>query len=299
MAKDWESTFRAWSKPPSATEEEKCARAESMIYDAIKNDEILRAKNIEVFTQGSYRNNTNVRLESDVDICVLCKDVFFYDLPVNKTKSDAGIYDAQYTYVQFRNDVGTALVNKFGMKSIKRGNKAFDVHENTCRVDADVVACFEHRLYHIKPDGSLGYRLGTELRPDNGGRIINWPKQNYDNGVVKNTATNYRYKYIVRAMKKLKIDMDDNKVAEAEPVSSFLIESMLWNVPNKSYGNESYVDDIKNGLSHILARTSCDNDCNDWTEVNDIKYLFRDSQPWTRAGARAFAELAWRYVGLG
>jgi hypothetical protein len=75
-----------------------------------------------------------------------------------------------------------------GADSVTRGNKAFDVHANTYRVDADVVPCFEHRRYLETPQ-SHWFESGTELLPDNGGKIINWPRQNYDNSFAKNDAT--------------------------------------------------------------------------------------------------------------
>ena len=149
MSRNWEETFRAWAKPSSPTEQERADNAERMIRDAITESRTLVKHTIEVFSQGSYRNNTNVREESDVDVCVRCMDVFFYDLSMADgiTKEDADISDASYTYAQFKHDIGLALVAKFGERGVTRGNKAVDVHENSYRVDAEVVACFEHRRY--------------------------------------------------------------------------------------------------------------------------------------------------------
>jgi len=48
-----------------------------MVGQAVREYAPLRAHNINVITQGSYRNNTNVRQESDVDICICCADTFF------------------------------------------------------------------------------------------------------------------------------------------------------------------------------------------------------------------------------
>ena len=223
MARDWESTFRDWSKPSSDTEEQKCENAERMIRDSIKESSSLADKNIEIFPQGSYRNNTNVRQDSDVDICVRCLDVIFTDFSMASGFSieDVGLVDADYTYSQFKNDVENALVDKFGRRAVTRGNKAIDIHENSYRVDADVVACFEHRLYTSRgTNGRYNYLSGNEFRPDKGGRIINWPNQNYYNGVEKNKATGNRFKYITRVLKRLRNDMIENNIAAAKPISS-------------------------------------------------------------------------------
>ena len=95
-------------------------------------------RNIEVLTR-NYKNNTNVKLDSDVDISVCNFDTFYYDLPENTPHKPEyfGIYPSTETFVDFKNKVETALVNKFGRKSVVRGNKAFDIHENSYRVDAD------------------------------------------------------------------------------------------------------------------------------------------------------------------
>jgi len=146
---DWEQTFRAWSKPSSETEQAKAENAERMIREAIWEHDALAEMEIEVFAQGSYKNNTNVREDSDVDICVCLMRPFFADFSMAEgiTERDAGLSDSNYTYEEFKSEVGAALVSKFGQAGVTRGDKAFDVHENSYRVDADVVACLEHRRY--------------------------------------------------------------------------------------------------------------------------------------------------------
>jgi len=39
------------------------------------------------------------------------------------------------------------LVDRFGRAVVKRGNRAFNIRENTYRVEADVVPLFEFRQY--------------------------------------------------------------------------------------------------------------------------------------------------------
>src|SRR2546428_9123493 len=140
MARDWEATFVSWAQPPGNTEQDKCNNAESAIRQAISKSDRLSSKSVTVFPQGSYRNRTNVRADSDVDICVFCDNSLFFDLPDGTVPNDVGIsVPWVYSYQEFRNDVGAALVSHFGASSVVRGNKAFDVHANTYRVDADVV----------------------------------------------------------------------------------------------------------------------------------------------------------------
>ena len=134
--RDWERVFSTWSQPPGNTEQERCDRAVRMIKGAVTADPVLSTRNVHAFTQGSYWNRTNVRQDSDVDVCVLCKDTFLYDLsPGVSELKRLGITPASYGFDSYKNDVGRALVNKFGRAYVRRGNKAFDVNENSspCR----------------------------------------------------------------------------------------------------------------------------------------------------------------------
>src|SRR5262245_56516830 len=89
-AKDWEETFRRWASPPSDSEEAKCERAERMIRDAVFADAWLNDRVARVFAKGSYANNTNARLESDVDIGVEAKCFFYESDPAGYPNFDAG-----------------------------------------------------------------------------------------------------------------------------------------------------------------------------------------------------------------
>lgn len=302
MNKDWENIFRNWAKPPSETEQERCDNAERMIRDAIKFDETLSKKTIEVFTQGSYRHNTNVKLDSDVDICIRLMDTFNYQLPSEPPNNPEyfGITPSNYTQTEFKDTVEMALINKFGRKAVTRGNKAFDIHENSYRIAADVVACFEHRRFTGKFDaaGNPKYYSGTKLAPDKGGSIINWPHQNYENGVSKNKQTGNRFKYIIRVLKRLRNEMQDAKIVSANNFASFLIESLVWNVPKEGFASVEYVANVRYVLANTYNETRKDESCSEWGEVNELKYLFRNSQPWTRQQANNFLDSAWNYIGF-
>src|SRR3990170_3091505 len=150
---DWESKFKLWGQSPSRTEQEKMENAESAVKNAIEASETLNRHNIRVFPQGSYRNRTNVKQDSDVDICVLCTDTFYFHLPNGTTRDQFGLNDPPvYHDAEYRRDVENALVSYFGCQAVTAGNKAWDIHQNTYRVNADVVACFEYRYYYS--DGS-------------------------------------------------------------------------------------------------------------------------------------------------
>lgn len=294
----WEDTFQSWAKPPSETEQTKCDNAERAIHKAIYASAALKDLNIRVFRQGSYRNRTNVRFDSDVDVCVLCPKTFFYDLPKGTSPGDFGIIPATYQYSEYKNDVESALIAHFGSAAVTRGHKAFDIHENTYRVDADVVACFEHRRYGYRSDGTYYHLSGTELRPDNGGQVINWPDQNYNNGVAKNNTTAKRFKAVVRILKRLRNEMEEEGIAAVQPIPGYLIECLVWNVPNERFGYDILTADVRSALVHLFNNTIKLEDCKEWGEINELKYLFRASQRWTLEQTHSFLSAAWNYLGF-
>lgn len=294
MSRDWEGIFRSWGQAPSQTERDKCENAEQAVRKAIAASSALAARSISVFAQGSYANRTNVRQDSDVDICVLCRDVFYYDLPVGVLREAYDITPANYEYAQFKNEVGAALTNYFGYSVVTRGNKAFDVHANSYRVDADVVPAFEYRRY----TSASAYHEGTKFLPDNGSEVINWPSQNYDNGVSKNQRTGERFKAMVRIMKRLRNEMNVAVIDEAKPIPSFLNECLVWNVPNEGFGHETFKADVRYVIADLWNNTRAVDSCGEWGEINELKYLFRGGQPWTRGQTNTFLQAAWDYIGF-
>jgi len=297
MSRDWESVFTTWSQGPSNTEQERMENAERQIRQAINSSEKLKTRNIVVFTQGSYKNRVNVKKDSDVDIGVLCYDTYFPEYPDDNVKAyfEKTASDATYTYNIFKNEIEEALVARFGRSSVKRGNKAFDIKENSYRVEADVAAFFEHRRY----TSTSNYISGVEMIPDNftPPRIRNWPEQHYNNGVNKNTATNRRFKRVVRIMKNLSNEMSDLGVGNANQIPGFLIECLVWNVPNNNFDNQTYKSTIRSVLAYLFNNTMTNETCSEWGEVSELKYLFRASQPWTRELAHKFISDAWDYIG--
>ncbi len=296
MARDWSSLFQTWSKPPSETEQTKCENAERMVRRAIQDSKELAGHQIQVFAQGSYRNNTNVREDSDVDICVRYMDTIFYSLPDGYGKEAFGLQDSTYSYARYKDEIERALRSFFDNAEVRRGNKAFDIHANTYRVDADVVACFEHRRYVVKDGGSYYYLSGTELRPDTGERVINWPHQHYESGVNKNNSTGDRFKKVVRALKHLRNEMVDQGVQMAQPIPSYLVECLVWNVPNQHFGHSEIIEDIRESLRYLYHNTKSLDPCKSFVEVNQLKWLFGSGQPWTFERANTFLLSAWHYA---
>jgi hypothetical protein len=291
-----EDSLKSWAKAPGQTEQEMCDRAVTAVRKAKDASTVLSKHNIRVFAQGSYCNRTNVREDSDVDVCLLCSDSLLSDFPDGMGAQDFGLSSpADYGYAQFKNDVHAAMNDYFGKEHVIRGNKALDIKENTYRIAADVVPCFEHRRY--RKDGTWIDPVGTAFIPDNRGRIINWPDQNYANGVSKNSDTGQSFKSVVRIFKRVCNKMKDENNAAATPMSSFLLECLVWNVPNPKFQG-SYTDMVRSAILHLWENTQKFDTCSEWGEVNELKYLFRTFQPWTFQQVNTFLAAMWNHLEL-
>ena len=302
--RDWESDFVNWAKSPSTTEQTRCDNAFKAVKNAIDKSTDLKNRDTLVFVQGSYRNRVNVRQDSDVDIGVLCTDTFYYELAEGLTKESTFISPATYKFSQFKSDVERALISHFGASAVTRGNKSLKVRETSYHVDADVVPVFEFRDFY----SNTGYRAGVSLIPDSGTRIENFPERlknswpndplHYENGVTKNTATNRRFKGVVRIVKKLRNAMEAAGHESAKPIPSYLIECLVWNVPDSYIAGESWVSIVRRVFSCIYLATDESGERPKWFEVDNIKFLFHPSQPWTRTLVHAFVLSAWSLIGI-
>jgi hypothetical protein len=296
----WDETLAGWAKGPGKTEQDKYENAERAVKAAIAASAKLSAMNVTVLPQGSYRARTNVKQDSDVDICVRLNSTFFADYPEGKKREDFGHSPGSISFSDFKNLVHEALNSYFGAGFVTPGNKAFDIHETAYRLDADVVAALEYRRYtgRFNGDGSHHFYAGVAFDCDDGKRVVNWPEQNFTNGQAKHEATGRRFKKMVRILKHLRNVMQDEKNAAANNIASFLIECLVWKVPNSSFGHETFKQDIREVLAHTFNNTLSDEKCSDWVEVNELKYLFRPGQAWTRQQAHDFLSAAWNRLGL-
>lgn len=296
MAKFTEDTLSNWTKPPSETEETKLSNAERMVREAINEDEKLRKKSTETFGQGSYANDTNVRLNSDIDINVCFTGGFYFELPEGATETEVGIDKLEptgYPFSEFKNDVENALVNKFGRTEVVRNDKCLTVKGNSYRIITDVVPTWNYRRY--KKDGS--YHLGTKFFPDKGGVVINYPKQHIKNGKNKNAQTSKSFKRLTRLHRKLRYKMIDDAKPVSDNITSFLLECLVWNVPyNIMNDYETWTETLKQSIVHIYNKTKTTEDCKEWGEVSEFFYLFHGGRKWNSDDVNKYMVQLWNYL---
>lgn len=296
MAKYTENQFNNWRKPPSDTEEQRLETTERRIREAIQKSEELKEYEIDVFGQGSYANDTNVKLESDVDINV-CSTAYFYTDYGTEGLSDKtfGYTEGNHTYSNFKEKVRKALVAEFGDDNVKDKNKCFSVVENSNRVKADVVPTFELRRHD---DATPSHVIkGVRYYAKDGTKVTNYPKQHIENGKWKNARTQKRFKRLVRIFKKIRYKMIEDRVQINSHITSFLLECLVWNVPEEVFnGYDTWTDRLKEAIRHIYNHTKTDDQCKEWGEVSEYLYLFRGSRKWSREDAHKFMLQMWQYL---
>lgn len=297
-AAEWQARFTIWAKGPGVTESDMCTRAEIAVKKAIEKHPELSKMLVTAFAQGSYRARTNTPGQSDVDICVRLKETFYPIYPAGKTRVDFGHGDGM-KFETYKGLVGHALVTHFGAPpAAVRGKKAFDIRENTYRIDADVIPAIEHRIYtgRTNADGTHHYYEGIAFFPDGGTEwVVNWPEHTYQQGLKKHEKTGRRYRKIVRILKRLRDKMNADRIAAAN-VPSFLIDCLAWNVGDGNFGKETLYEDVYGVLLNIWGETREGKAGSDWLEVNQIKALFGPGQGWTMAQANQFAWECMNYV---
>lgn len=296
MAKYTEDQLNGWRKPPSDSEEQRLERTERRIREAIQKSEELKVYAVEVFGQGSYANDTNVKLESDVDINVCCTAYFFtaYNAEGISDKT-FGYETGNHSYDDFKEKVRKALVAEFGDDNVKDKNKCFSVVENSNRVKADVVPTFELRRHD---DATLSHVIkGVRYYAKDGTVVSNYPKQHIENGKRKNARTQKRFKRLVRIFKKIRYKMIDDGVQISTHITSFLLESLVWNVPEEVFnGYDTWTDRLKEAIRYIYNHTKTDDQCKEWGEVSEYLYLFSYNRKWSREDVHKFMLQMWQYM---
>ncbi len=293
MARFSNETLSSYTHPVSGSEDETIQNVVNMVCDAINASDDLKDLDIEVFLQGSYANNTNVRLNSDVDINVCLKTTFFYQLPEGRRAENYGITPPTNNYADYKASVLKALVAKFGKDNVKPKNKCIHIKDNTYHHEADVVPTFEYREYgYFNVD-----RVGVKFITDKGIRIENYPKQQIENGTEKNIRTGHRYKRTTRVLKRIRYKMQEEQVTINENVSSFLIESLLWNVPDELFEEADLNVRLNNILVYLFNKTVGENSMSNWNEESNILPLFSNDRKWKTGDVIEFLIQVKRYLG--
>ena len=236
----------------------------------------------EVYLQGSYKNCTNIRGNSDVDIVVQLNSTFIPDLanlsPFERTLLSWAYSETDYLWEHFRTDVLHALKEYYGTSAVSEGFKSLKVIGNSGRLPADVVVCLQYRGYqYFRSRSDEQYIEGIIFYSFRENQwILNFPKQHYNNGVEKNKWLNTkgRYKPIVRVFKNARTYLVDRDIITENSAPSYFLECLLYNVPNMHFA-DSYQESFSSIIDWFLYAFSS-NKYEDFLCQNEILALFGD-----------------------
>jgi len=276
-----ETQLITWTNAPATT---KPKFTHEKIREALNAYAPLSGKDFEVYLQGSYKNSTNVKGDSDVDVVVQLNSTWHRDIsrmPVDQQQTYLNTYPAAtYGFAEFKADVAQALRDFFGAENVDTtGGKSLKLAGNSQRLPADVVPCLHFRDYdyfHGPEDDLHSFVDGIQFYASDGTKIINHPKLHYDNGVDKNQheRTTQQYKDVVRILKNMKGALANNHGFDSDKAPSYFIECATYNNPDLHF-HGSYQDAVANVLNHLM------HDCHaDALTTVSHQHLLFGNEPW-------------------
>lgn len=214
-------------------------------YASIRNalddsNAAFAGQSFEIFLQGSYGNDTNIRADGDVDIVMRLDSVFrshVSALPADQQAAYHSAYsDATYSFEGVKQAVIGHLQQKYGHHYIQIGNKSVKVLANPGRLGADVVICQQYRDYkRFVSTLDQSYDTGILFTSPIGTEIINYPTLHRDNCTAKHQSTKGRFKPTVRMFKNMRGRLIDGGSIAKGSAPSYFIEGMLYNVPDAKF----------------------------------------------------------------
>jgi hypothetical protein len=282
-----EDLLSSWAAAPG---DAKAQEAYKQVQEALNSHPVLASKSKDVYLQGSYRNRTHIRADSDVDVVAELQSTFYYDIDslsiAEKSLFHATFLSpATYSFDNFKQDVGRALIAYFGENSVTEGNKCFNIRGNAKRSNVDVLACLEHRKYVQFSTNQQPYLPGVKFYTKNERNlVINWPKLHYKNGAAKNQMTNEMFKGLARIAKHIRRLLIEHKLITAELAPSYFLECLLYNIPNTCFA-ATYTASLNEGIRYLQNTPLTSFKC-----VNQQDFLFLSNNAWSEQSARAFIQ---------
>jgi hypothetical protein len=200
-------------------------------------------KEFEIYLQGSYGNDTNIRGDSDVDVVIQLNSTFHRNLdrlPPDQVQAYQQAYsNATYTFADFKRDIVEHLKGKYGHQQVAVGKKSVKLRSASDRLGADVAVCCQYRDYHwFKSLRDQRYDEGIYFKSTDGQEIINYPKYHSKNCTTKHQDTGNRFKPMVRIVKNMRGYLVEKSVIENDLASSYFIEGLLYNVSNNQFSGD-------------------------------------------------------------
>jgi hypothetical protein len=271
-----ESQLEVWSHQGAVTT---ARQTHESIRTALSRYQFSQGVSYEVYLQGSYKNTTNIRSDSDVDVVVELDSTFYHNLTEDQLRL-LGFSDARYGWADFKNEVLTAVQRYYGANRVRPGSKAIKV--DTPYLPADVVVCAQHRNYLSLTADDFVQAI-TMYSSEDSCWIVNYPRIHYDNGVTKQQQTQGWFKPTIRLFKNIRNALIDRRRLSDPDAPSYFVECFLYNAPSRNFGL-SYQDTVISVFNYLNSA-----DLGQFASQNEQLALFGEAnEQWSQQAARLF-----------
>jgi len=251
----------------------------------------LRTVNHEIYLQGSYKNDTNIRGDSDVDVIVQLNSTFARDvsaLPADQVVLQRNEYAiATYNLPELRRDVLQSLRDYYGAACVQEGDRSIKLRASPGRLAVDVIPSMLLKKYqYFYSDQCQQYVEGVKIFSREQNReIVNFPKKHYSNGVAKQSAsrTNGCYKSAVRMFKNARTYLTGHHALGDGVAPSYFVECLVYNAPDSAFGGS--LQDTFVGVLNSFRGAAPDAL---WCQNEEQKLFGATQEQWNVEDARAF-----------
>jgi Nucleotidyltransferase domain len=282
------STWSNYQQTQSAVNTHESIRLALTHFNSLLSQRgLVSGRDYDIYIQGSYRNNTNIRADSDVDVVVQFR-TSFYNNKSELRPEELELFNlcygkATYTYSEFRSDVQKSLESYYISGSVESSDKCIKLAKGSNRLSADIIPCFQYQHYDRFQTYSdmNNYVEGMTLWTQKDNRqVINYPKLHYQGSVNKHQATGENYKPIVRMFKNARNKAIERNLSSGKVAPSYFLECLLYNVPDRLFASNLQIS-YTSIVSHILHNINQSYVCQ-----NERVYLFGDTpEQWSMIDA--------------
>ena len=267
-----DSTLAQWSHPRSAKASK---QAHVSIRQALAAYDWPSEFDYDIFLQGSYKNNTNLSRDSDVDVVVRLAHKLSPSVAAlsgGQLQENAS-HEAAYRHWQsFRRHALRAMRDRYG-DAATIGRKTIKLAKGEIQADADLVITLSYK------DG-IGFYLPDERR-----WVVSYPQQHHQRGLKKEEATSKRFKRTIRMFKAARNRLVNNGALTKDDAPSYFIECLLYNVPNKLFARK--LAQTSTGILDWLKTARLrDFEC----QNGQVTLFGRQREQWTVAKPRTFVK---------
>ncbi len=234
-----EDQLKIWAQPGRVRG---AKGAHAAIRNALARHQWPEGVRYMTYLQGSYRNNTHLRRQSDVDVVVELTSLPIRDsslLPDSQKRLlKRSFPEPEYDWRPFRRDVLRVTTTAFGESRVREGRKTLKLVMESPEIPVDVVVAARYLRYteysgehSYKYTEGMGLYLPTESR-----WAVSYPHLHRRNGVEKEKATNGWFRRTIRMFKNARAQLvEEGRLAPAT-ARSYQIECLLYNVPHGRLG---------------------------------------------------------------